>query len=462
MATSRDALGTPTSQDIGSEDSALLARVGLGDERAMASLYDRHSTLVYSVALRVCRDSADAEEVLQNLFMQLWLAPQQFVSEPGSLDGKLGMLSRNLATNLTRKRKFAKPSEISSPSHPFSPIPLTEVGPMMQKPHAPLSLLPNVDRQLLEMAFFDAKTPVEIAEETGIPVDTIGRRLCGALSVLRTGAADAANVSEDTGPEVQDLDTHSEFATRCLHPRDIAMQMEGLRRLTHSFVQSPDTILQELVNAAVDLCGADSAGISLETENKSDASYYHWVATAGQYNGFLNAVLPRYPSACGICLERGKPQLFNVRQRFFDIMGIEAPLVTDGILFPWQVEDTRGTIFIMAHGRTTAFDKDDGQMMRVLADFAAMAVRHQRQQDALLQQAKAAASAEMANKLAHRINNPLQSLMLVAYLAAEGQSDYSAKALGQELSVDLRVLSALVNESLTADTASARTDPSPI
>jgi signal transduction histidine kinase len=102
----------------------------------------------------------------------------------------------------------------------------------------------------------------------------------------------------------------------------------------------------------------------------------------------------------------------------------------------------------MAHGRTAAFDKDDGQMMRVLADFAAMAVRHQRQQHALLQQARAAASAEMANKLAHRINNPLQSLMQVAYLAAEGQSDHNAKTLGQEVSAHLLRLSAVVTESL--------------
>jgi hypothetical protein len=49
----------------------------------------------------------------------------------------------------------------------------------------------------------------------------------------------------------------------------------------------------------------------------------------------------------------------------------------------------------------------------------------------------------------HRINNPLQSLMQVAYLAAEGQSNYSAKTLGQEFSVDLRRFSALVTESLT-------------
>jgi RNA polymerase sigma factor (sigma-70 family) len=425
----------------------MLRRVGLGDQGAIASLYDRHSTLVYSVALRVCRDSASAEEILQNIFMQIWLVPQKFASAPGRLDGRLGILSRDLALDLMRRRKSGEPHVKHSLNRPFDPISHHEAGQLMKKPHALVLLLPDADRQILEMAFFDGKTPVEIAEETGLPADTIPSRLRRALSAVRSGAADAAKVVEDTGLEVFDLDTHTEFTARRLHTRDVTLQMEGLRRLTHSFVQRPDTILQELVNAAVDLCGADSAGISLETEEKSDAHYYRWVATAGQYNGFFNAVLPRYPSACGICLERGKPQLFRVRQRFFDIMGIKAPLVTDGILLPWQVEDTRGTIFIMAHGRSAAFDKDDGQMMRVLADFAAMAVRHQRQQHALVQQAKAAAAA-MADKLAHQISDPLQSLINIAYLAAQGETDRNSKASGQELSAHLRLLSALVAESL--------------
>jgi RNA polymerase sigma factor (sigma-70 family) len=443
----RDAEGRLILREIDPEDLDLLTRVGSGDERAIASLYDRHSALVYSVAFRVCRDAAPAEEVLQNIFMQIWLAPNQFASTSESLDGRLALLSRSLAIELMRKRKSIEKSK-PSPGRPFDPISHTEAGRLMQKPHALVLLLPDADRHVLEMAFFDGKTPVEIAEETGLAVETIGSRLRRALAAQRDTADCAASDLEDTGLEVLDLDSHAEFAARSLHTRNVTWQIEGLRRLTHSFVQSPDTILQELVNAAVELCGADSAGISLETEERSDANYYHWVATAGQYNGFLNAMLPRYPSACGICLERGKPQLFRVSQRFFDIMGIEAPLVTDGILLPWQVEETRGTIFIMAHGRTAAFDKDDGQMMRVLADFAAMAVRHQRQQHALLQQAKAAASAEMASNLAHRINNPLQSLVQIAYLAAEGQSHESAKSLGQEISADLWRLSALVTESL--------------
>jgi hypothetical protein len=229
----------------------------------------------------------------------------------------------------------------------------------------------------------------------------------------------------DSGLEVLDLRDDPAFARRRLHSRDVATQMEGMRRLTHAFVESPDTILQELVNAAVDLCGADSAGISIEREDKTDESYYHWVATAGNYERFLNATLPRSPSACGVCLERGRPQLFRVSQRFFDLMGIEAPTVTDGILLPWQVEEMRGTIWIMAHERTEAFDGEDLRMMQVLADFAAM-----------------------ANELAHQINNPLQSLTNLVYLASEGRSGGDAKMLGEELSEHIQRLSVLVKELL--------------
>jgi hypothetical protein len=252
----------------------------------------------------------------------------------------------------------------------------------------------------------------------------------------------------DTGLEVLDLQHESAFAARRLHTRDVAVQMEGMQRLVHAFVESPDTILQELVNAAVELCGADSAGISLETEEKSDANFYQWVATAGRYTHFLNASLPRSPSACGVCLERGRPQLFRVTQRFFDLMGIEAPVVTDGILLPWQAEEHRGTIWIMAHERVEAFDGEDVRMMQVLADFAAMAIRHQRQQRTLMKQATAEAAAAMANDLAHQINNPLQSLTNVVYLAAEGQTGGDAKSLAHDLSDPLERLSLLVNKLL--------------
>src|ERR1700761_6233646 len=224
---------------------------------------------------------------------------------------------------------------------------------------------------------------------------------------------------EETGLEVLDLRADSAFARRNLHSRDIGTQMAGLQRLSRALVEQPETILQELVSAAVDLCGADSAGISIEKEDGNDQEFYHWIATAGAYSNFMDAVLPRQPSACGVTLERGRPQHFTVSKKFFDILGVEAPLVTDGLLLPWKTEDTRGTIFVMAHGRTEAFDENDARLMTMLADFAAMGYRQQKQHAKLIAQERAAAAAQMANRLAHEINNPLQSMTNAAYILAE-------------------------------------------
>jgi hypothetical protein len=254
---------------------------------------------------------------------------------------------------------------------------------------------------------------------------------------------------EESGLEVLDLRNDTAFASRKLHTRDIGLQMAGLQRLSRALLETPDTVLQELVKAAVELCGADSAGISIEKEDGSDEEFYHWIATAGAYSGFLNAILPRQPSACGVCLERGHPQHFTVSKKFFDILGVEAPLVTDGILLPWKTEDTQGTIFVMAHGRTEAFDENDARLMTMLADFAAMGYRQQKQQARLISQERAAAAAQMAHRLAHEINNPLQSMTNAAYLVAEGSPDCDSKGLGRELSKDIQRLSDLVSELLS-------------
>jgi hypothetical protein len=261
---------------------------------------------------------------------------------------------------------------------------------------------------------------------------------------------------EETGLEVLDLRCDDAFGVRTLHVRDVATQMAGLRRLSRALLERPETILQELVDAAVDLCGADSAGISIEKEDGNDREFYHWIATAGLYSGFLNAILPRYPSACGLCLERGHAQHFTVSKKFFDILGVEAPLVTDGILLPWKTEDTRGTIFVMAHGRTEAFDENDARLMTMLADFAAMGFKQQKQQMRLIEQAKIAAAAKMANELAHEINNPLQSMTNAAYLVAEGNGGIDQKALGRDLSNEINRLSGIVKTLLALPLESAR------
>ena len=253
---------------------------------------------------------------------------------------------------------------------------------------------------------------------------------------------------EAVGLEVVDLKDEAAFLSRRLHARSGSLQMEGLHRLGTAFVEQPETILQELVNAAVQLCGADSAGISIERSDKTDQDYYQWIATAGEYSGFLDASLPKSPSACTVCLERGNPQLFRVDKRFFDILGVEAAPVTDGILLPWEVEDMRGTIFIISHSRTEAFDREDLHLMQIFANFAAMGIRQQRQQLRLLSQARATAAAAMANDLAHQINNPLQGLTNQLFLATQSPGIGDERSLALKLEDDFAKLTALIKDLL--------------
>lgn len=254
--------------------------------------------------------------------------------------------------------------------------------------------------------------------------------------------------AEETGLEVLDLRTDAPFAARRIHTRDTAEQMAGLQRLSHALLERPETILQELVNAAVELCEADSAGISIVREDATDEQYYHWVATAGTYSGFLGAILPRYPSACGLTLHRSHAQHFTVGKKFFDILGVEAPLVTDGILLPWQTEDTQGTIFVMAHDRAEAFDANDARLMEMLADFAAMGYKQQKQHAQALENARLRAAAGMAHDLAHKINNPLQSMTNSAFLMSHSSDPADLQLRSRELASDIERLSGVVKDIL--------------
>jgi hypothetical protein len=98
-----------------------------------------------------------------------------------------------------------------------------------------------------------------------------------------------ASLWTETGLEVLNLQSDAAFCARRLSTHDTVARMEAMQRLASAFVHHPDRMLQELADAAVELCGADSAGISVERPEGSDQEFYHWVATAGQYNGCLPA-----------------------------------------------------------------------------------------------------------------------------------------------------------------------------
>jgi RNA polymerase sigma-70 factor (ECF subfamily) len=167
------------------DDATLLALVQQGDEYAMASLFDRYSKIVYSVALRVLRDPAAAEDVLQEVFMQIWRNPGGFVATRGSLGGWLAVVSRNRSIDaLRRKRPTESVDEMALASN-YNLADEAERNNMMEKARGVIHQLPMEQRKTLEMAFFDGLTHSEIAEMTGDPLGTVKTRIRSALSTLR-------------------------------------------------------------------------------------------------------------------------------------------------------------------------------------------------------------------------------------------------------------------------------------
>lgn len=153
----------------------------------MASLYDRYSKVVYSVALRVLRDPASAEDVLQEIFLQIWRSPDGFIATRGTLGGWLAVVSRNRSIDTLRRRRPSEPvDEMVLPSAYDLGAEAIRNG-MMDKARGLIHTLPVEQRKTLEMAFFDGLTHSEIAELTGDPLGTVKTRIRSALLTLRKG-----------------------------------------------------------------------------------------------------------------------------------------------------------------------------------------------------------------------------------------------------------------------------------
>jgi RNA polymerase sigma-70 factor, ECF subfamily len=171
--------------NLASSDATLVSAIRAGDEQAMAQLYDRCAPVVYSVALRILRDTAAAEDILQDVFMQLWRNPDAFDASRGSLPGWLAVIARNRAIDSLRKRRAE--TDISEVVVSIEPDLVSEAewSRALEKIRSALGRMPSPQRSALEMAFFEGLTHSEIAAQTGEPLGTIKTRIRAGLVSLR-------------------------------------------------------------------------------------------------------------------------------------------------------------------------------------------------------------------------------------------------------------------------------------
>ncbi len=176
-------------------DEALVAQVARGNGAALEALYDRHSSTVLGLTLKIVGDRAAAEDVLQETFWRLWKSADTYQSQRGSFTSWLFRIARNLAIDVYRRnnvRPQVMPDGDDSESVlDRTPAPDTDVAEQAQavlqnkQVRSAMSSLPGVQRQVIELAYFYGMTRQEIAEATGEALGTIHTRARLALQKLK-------------------------------------------------------------------------------------------------------------------------------------------------------------------------------------------------------------------------------------------------------------------------------------
>jgi RNA polymerase sigma-70 factor, ECF subfamily len=194
-----DHVAPPTSGE-NALDLEAVERMARGDANGLTALYDRHARAIFSLAFRILRDQADAEETVQDVFSQAWRQAARYETRRGAPAAWLLMMTRSRAIDRLRSRRAASPpggdvrterlAEFSSPD--VAPdVQVVTADQAARLRHA-LNDLPAVQRLAIELAFFEGLTHAEVAERLEQPLGTVKTRIRLGLIRLRDAMQEAS------------------------------------------------------------------------------------------------------------------------------------------------------------------------------------------------------------------------------------------------------------------------------
>ncbi len=192
---------------MSSPEAALLEQIAKGNQDALMGLYQQYGNLVFSLALRVLREPALAEEITQDVFLKLWRQPDRWNPALGQFSSWLLTITRNAAIDRLR-RENRQPNVAWDAQTEIDDYTLRTAsasdqvawfdGQLLRKL---LRNLPREQAELIELAFFEGYTHSELADLLGLPLGTVKTRLRMGMQKLRL-AWDEAQVEPVTSANV--------------------------------------------------------------------------------------------------------------------------------------------------------------------------------------------------------------------------------------------------------------------
>lgn len=164
-------------------DAALVARMATGDRAAMAELYDRHSSILLGLALRIVRERREAEDLLHDVFLEAWRAAKDFDPKRGRVRTWLAIRMRSRALDLKKSARVSRNAGDAGLDVIVDDSP--KVSPDHARVRGALAALGPDQRTVLELAYFEGLSCTEIAQRISIPVGTVKSRLAAGLERLR-------------------------------------------------------------------------------------------------------------------------------------------------------------------------------------------------------------------------------------------------------------------------------------
>ena len=173
------------------------------------------------------------------------------------------------------------------------------------------------------------------------------------------------------------LITDDELRHRIAHKADYQREKLAIQDLARQMAEQPDQVLPRLVHLAMELCGGQSAGISLYEAQPPGPGIFRWHHLAGRYANFLGGTAPRDFSPSGVCLDLNHPILMARPERVYAYLSEAGVPNYEVLLVPLYAgqSDPLGTLWVISHDEAIHFDSGDVRVISELAAFAGIALK---------------------------------------------------------------------------------------